>query len=159
MIWKALGSTESVRDMWIDAPTWVKLLKSNCTLRLTNGIELTEALLNEIVWKDHVLKSAVDLPQNNIGLYRHEHYGGSDGKKKIRSYQWRTPGEKRYDPLPKSKYWSERLYDPFWSERGVRAKQPAKNKARTDTADGDNDDGGGIVPVARRSQRGCSSFH
>ena len=73
MVWKALGSTESVRDMWMDAETWVRLLKSNCTLslRMTSGIELTETFLNEIVWKDRALKDVVGLEQNNVGLHRH----------------------------------------------------------------------------------------
>ena len=94
LAWNSLGSTESVRDMWMDAETWARLLKSNCTLHLTGGIELTEAFLNEVVWKDHDLKSVVDLPQNNVGLCRREHCGGSGGKKKIKTYQWRTPGWK-----------------------------------------------------------------
>ena len=67
LVWKALGSTESVRDMWMDAQTWVRLLKSNCTLHLTGGIELTEAFLNEIVWKDHVLKSVVAVREGGCG--------------------------------------------------------------------------------------------
>jgi len=133
-VWKAQGAVESFQNEWMDADAWVKTLTTNCTLHLPDGVKLTVQLLNEVVSKDPDLKDVVDLAQNEVGLYRHKYYGGPGGKKRIATYQWRTPGKPMHDPQPKSTRWSDRLYDPFWSERSVREMQPAKKKARTEPA-------------------------
>ena len=134
-VWKAQGSVESLQDEWLDDDTWVETLTTNCSRMLPKGLVLTSRLLNEVVSKGPTLKDAVDLDQNDVGLYRHVY---SDGKRRVKTYQWRKAGMKKFDPLPKSKRWSERLHDPFWSERAAR--EPAKKRARTEPAAEDEDD-------------------
>ena len=152
-VWKAHGAIESLTDQWMDDSTWAKSINENCSRMLPNGLVVTSQMLNEVVSKEATLKDAVDLTENSVGLYRHTYYGGKDGsgkgKKRVRTYQWRTPGMKKYDPQPKSKHWSERLHNPFWSERAAR--EPAKKKARTEPAAEDNDNVGDDCDDSRSS--------
>lgn len=61
---------------------------------------------------------------------------------------------KKYDPQPKSLHWSERLHDPFWSERAAR--EPAKKKARIEPAAEDDDDAGDDCNDGREGAAGES---
>ena len=62
--------------MYVDA--WLQLLNTNMKIQLPSYFKKNDNVFQEVVSKDPILKSVVDLNRNDVGHYRHYYKNGKE---------------------------------------------------------------------------------